>query len=266
MTSTHNARSIGTGPLFADLLASQRPRSAPRIDLRYWVLICLASIAGCNLGDFVSGYLHLGHVLGLMPLAVVFVLLRVGERRAGRPSEAWYWAVILTLRTAATNIADLLTHGFHMPYPWAIALLQVAQVLAVLPLPPRVVPSPGMPGVRPIANGWYWLAMLTAGTLGTVIGDCAAEYFHLGTGAGTLLLGMALIVILLVGARVRWATKAAYWFAIVAVRAAGTTAGDWLAFGGARLGLAGATAASCFVLFAVIVAWRPQEEHEVVVG
>ena len=43
----------------------------PSIGARYWVAISLASIAGCNLGDFVSLYLHLGHWRGLLPLAVL---------------------------------------------------------------------------------------------------------------------------------------------------------------------------------------------------
>ncbi len=35
----------------------------------------------------------------------------------------------------------------------------------------------------------------------------------------------------------RWTSTAGYWLAVVAIRAAGTTAGDWLAFGGGGLDL-----------------------------
>jgi uncharacterized membrane-anchored protein len=41
--------------------------------------------------------------------------------------------------------------------------------------------------------------LLTAGTLGTAIGDWVADDLHLGTGYGTLLLGEVFAVILAVG-------------------------------------------------------------------
>ena len=72
------------------------------------------------------------------------------------------------------------------------------------------------------------------------------------------------MVVLALGSRSHWMTKGGYWLAIIAVRAAGTTAGDWLAFrdeaglkNGLNLGLPVSTALTC-VLFvgAVILGWR----------
>jgi uncharacterized membrane-anchored protein len=98
--------------------------------------------------------------------------------------------------------------------------------------------------------------MLVAGTLGTAIGDCVAEGFKLGTGRGTLLLSAILAVVLVIGSRYRW-SKASYWFAIIAVRAAGTTAGDYLAFrDGLGLGLALSTACTTGVFVATLLLWR----------
>jgi uncharacterized membrane-anchored protein len=113
-------------------------------------------------------------------------------------------------------------------------------------------------------DGWYWASLLTAGTLGTAIGDGVAEDLHLGTGWGTLALGAITLVVIGLGARSRWSTKAAYWLAIVAVRAAGTTAGDWLAFrdsggliDGLRLGLPLSTALTGAVFVLTLALWRP---------
>jgi len=89
----------------------------PTVGARYWTAISLASIFGCNLGDFVSLYLHWEHWLGLFPLAVIFATLVAGERHSVRTTEAWYWTVVIALRTAATNIADLATHTFAWPLP-----------------------------------------------------------------------------------------------------------------------------------------------------
>jgi uncharacterized membrane-anchored protein len=111
------------------------------------------------------------------------------------------------LRTAATNIADLATHTFDLPYSWVIASLELLQVLVVLPVLPRL-PATGIDCAgRPAADGWYWASLLTAGTLGTAIGDCMAEEFQLGTGVGTLLLGAIFAAILAAGTRSRWSTR-----------------------------------------------------------
>jgi uncharacterized membrane-anchored protein len=98
---------------------------------------------------------------------------------------------------------------------------------------------------------------------GTAIGDWVAEDLHLGTGGGTLILGVVFVVILAVGSGSRWTTKASYWLAIIAVRSAGTTAGDWLAFreepglsNGLHLGHPLSTAFTCALFVGTLFLWR----------
>ena len=234
-----------------------RAGSVPVLGARYWVAISLASVAGCNLGDFVAGFLHLGHWHGLLPLAAIFALLVFGARRAAKVSEGWYWAVIIVIRTAATNLADLAADTFNIEYAWTIAVLEVLQVLVVLRLAPGFTPAGSKAPTRFVVDGWYWASMLIAGTLGTAIGDCVAEEFKLGQGYGTLVLGTILALFLVIGHRARW-SKASYWFAIVAVRAAGTTAGDFLAFR-TGLGLAVCTCCTVAVFVAMLLTWRPRQ-------
>lgn len=242
---------------------AMRPASVPRLGARYWTAISLASVAGCNLGDFVSLYLHLGHWLGLPPLALLFAGLIIGERRSGKGGEVWYWSTIIVLRTAATNLADLATHTFQLSYPWVIAGLELVQVLVILRAAPRPVLASGDRDGRPIADLWYWASMLTAGTLGTALGDCAAEDFKLGTGTATLVLGVILAVVLAMGRRSAWATKAQYWFAIIAIRAAGTTAGDFLAFkDGIGLGLLLSTSVTLATFVATLILWRTSPDRQ----
>ncbi len=202
----------------------------PVVDRRYWAAISLASIFGCNSGDIISSPLHWNHWVGLLPLAAILAALLYGERRSASATEAWYWAVVIVLRAAATNVADLLTHTFDWPYTTTIFGMSLLQVLFVLPvLPRRRDPADDGRG-RPAADLWYWASLLMAGSLGTVIGDGVSEQLHLGTGAGTLLLSALSAVVVSSGYASRWTSKASYWTAIVAIRAAGTTAGDWLAF------------------------------------
>ena len=240
-----------------------RYANVPTVGARYWTAISLASVFGCNLGDFVSLYLDWGHWLGLFPLAVIFAALVVGERHFAHFTEAWYWAVVIVLRTAATNIADLATHTFEWSYPRVILGLAAIQALVILPVLPQLFQSGNDRAGRPATDAWYWTSLFTAGALGTAIGDWAAEDLRLGTGGGTLVLGAVFAVILVLGIRSHWKTIASYWLAIIAVRSAGTTAGDWLAFreepglsNGLHLGLPLSTAFTCALFVGTLFLWN----------
>ncbi len=230
-------------------------RNTPSIGGRYWVAITVASVFGANLGDFVSHVMHLGHVRGLPVLALILAVLLVAERRSAITTEAWYWATIVVLRTAATNLADLATHDLKLNDAWVILALENLLLLLTLRRASGRNEKRGLPPV----NGWYWAAMLTAGTLGTGIGDCVADDLGFGVAQGSVLLGAVLAVTLIITGRAGWATGAAYWTSIVAVRSAGTTVGDFLAGGdGLALGLAVSTACTGLLLAATLLLWRPR--------
>jgi uncharacterized membrane-anchored protein len=254
------------------IIRPMRYANVPAVDARYWTAITLASIFGCNLGDCLSFYAHWNHWIGLGPLAVIFVALLFGERQSAFTTQAWYWTIVIVLRAAATNLADLATHTFEWPYPRVILGLAVIQALVVCPVLPRLISAGNNRTGRPATNGWYWRSLLTAGTLGTAIGDWTAEELHLGTGYGTLVLGAIFAVVLAMGSRSRWTTKAAYWLPIIAVRSAGTTAGDWLAFrddpglsNGLHLGLPFSTALTCALFVGTLVVWKTSATGKVAV-
>ena len=252
------------------IICPMRCSNVPNVNARYWTAMTLVSIFGCNLGDCLSFYAHWNHWIGLAPSTIVFATLVFGERRSARATEAWYWSIVIVLRAAATNLADLATHTFGWPYPSVILGLVILQALVVWPVLPRLLLDGTKETGRPAANGWYWLSLLTAGTLGTAIGDGTAEELHLGTGYGTLALGAIFAVVLAIGSRSRWTTKAAYWVPIIVVRAAGTCAGDWLAFrddpglnNGLHLGLPFSTALSCALFVATLFVWKASTTKKV---
>ena len=224
----------------------------PTLGPAYWAIISVASVFGANLGDFVSHDLHGGHWRGLLPLLLILLGILAAERRSTRPTTLFYWLAIIAVRTAATNLADLFTHDFHLPYPWAVAGMAVLLAATVLAAGRGTTGTSGLP--QP--GGLYWLGMLLAGTLGTAIGDGTADEIGLGVLQGSLVLG--LITAGLFGLRTRAATAVAatYWITVVGVRAAGTTLGDLSAH---NLGLEWSTLASLVVfcgLLAVLGAGR----------
>lgn len=223
-------------------------RSIPVIGRRYWTALCLASIFGCNLGDFFAGDLRLGHWRGLPVLACALALILVAEQRVRRPNETWYWLAIVVVRTAATNLADLAVHDFRLPYP--AAMIELALLLAA----PAAL-NRGRADTRrlPVADGWFWAAMFAAGTLGTVAGDFLAFDRDLGVVPASAM--MTLVVIAAFGLRAWPASTpiATFWMAVVVIRTWGTNVGDMLADG---IGLDLSTAISGAALICLLLAWR----------
>jgi uncharacterized membrane-anchored protein len=221
-------------------------RSLPRIDVRYWLALSAASIFGTNTGDFVAGYLHLGHLAGLPWLLAAFVLILVLERTSPVKTPLWFWAAIITMRTAATNVGDAF-HDFGMGFGISVPMMLVVFVASVA-LYARVTPArlPGEDTVQ--VNGAYWVAMMLAGVLGTVGGDLAAKGLS-NPGAAALFFALAWGAIAYFGRRGSLLLVVPYWTAVALIRTAGTAGGDTIAH---AIGLAPSTVLTG-VVFLVLV-------------
>ena len=223
-------------------------RSIPVIGRRYWAALCLASIFGCNLGDFFAADLRLGHWRGLPVLAGALALILLAERRAGRPNELWYWLAIVVIRTAATNLADLVVHDLKLPYP--PAMIGLASLLAAL-----VTNEPGREDAKrlPAANGRFWAAMLAAGTLGTAAGDFLAFHERLGVVLASATMTLLLFAALTLRTSAARISVATFWVAVVVIRIWGTNVGDLLAD---DMGLAPSAASSGAALLGLLLVRR----------
>jgi uncharacterized membrane-anchored protein len=107
----------------------------------------------------------------------------------------------------------------------------------------------------PTTKPGYWVTMLTAGVLGTVLGD----YFEHAVGDDAALIGLT---IALAAALLAYRKEGglgvltAYWFTVAVARTAGTAIGDWLAENThAALGLPLSTAISGGALVLVLLFW-----------
>src|SRR5471030_1305478 len=106
-------------------------RHVPLLDAKFWIALCIASIFGANLGDFFAHNLGLGHLAGLPFLAAAFALILVVERYDTAVHALYYWLAIVVIRTAATNIGDLLSGDLKLPRPWVIAGLTALLAITV---------------------------------------------------------------------------------------------------------------------------------------
>ena len=238
----------------------------PRLGLRYWSALCLASIFGANMGDFFAHNLGLGHVAGLPFLAIAFAIVLVLERFDRTAHEAFYWLAIVVVRTAATNLADFFAGDLRLPRPWVMAGLAAVLALSVAAawqLSWRdAADKSDARGNLLRADYGYWLAMLIAGTLGTVMGDFFSHDLHLGNAAASIVLSALLAPFLVLGARQLLWSLPLYWTTIVMVRAAGTTVGDLLAARNA-LGLALSTAVTGLLFIGFLIVWRTSKAGKI---
>ena len=225
-------------------------RILPLINRRYWVLLSAASIFGTNTGDFLSDQLHLGHLLGLPVLLALLALIFLAERFSPRPSIGFFWAAIITIRTAATNIGDAFRDhglGFEVSLP-LITVCMIASVLLYRAITP---PAPGNTPPTIQATPVYWLCMLLAGALGTLCGDFASFVLGLGTLGASLALSVLALACIVLYRRPATPSVPRYWLSVWSVRSAGTAIGDFLANECWTLGASTAVTGLVFVALTV---------------
>jgi uncharacterized membrane-anchored protein len=230
-----------------------KPTHTPRVDARYWAAITLASVFGTNMGDLYAHESGLGIWKGLAVLALLAAFVFVIESFDRFGHEAYYWLVIVIIRTAATNIADYLAYRARVPdLPLTLSL---AALIALFAWGTRATRSAdGTPGL-PRTNAAYWLAMLSAGVFGTVLGDICEHKF--GEGVAAIGLTVILLLALLAGFRRAAVFVSVYWVVVAVARTAGTAIGDWLAENQVvPIGLAWSTLLSAVLFVAVLVFWK----------
>jgi uncharacterized membrane-anchored protein len=237
-----------------------KPEHMPRVDARYWCAILFASICGTNLGDYYAHESGLSLMAGVAGLAALGAIVFLVQRFDVRVTEAYYWLVILIIRTGATNLADYLAFRIRIPEP-ALSIGLAAAIAVFAVWQNRHLPAEAYRGANrtlPPATTPYWLAMLGAGVLGTVDGDVASHL--LGQGPAAVLLTAILLVAL--GLKDRgplFGGLLTYWVRIAIARTAGTAIGDFLAEDPhLALGLGNATFLTALAFAGITILWRPR--------
>jgi uncharacterized membrane-anchored protein len=233
-----------------------KPVHLPALGPRYWTALCVASVFGANMGDFFAHDLGLGHVAGLPYLAVALAIVIIAERFDDLRHQLYYWTAIIIVRTAATNFADFLAGDLKLPRLWVMAGLATALAGTVW-LSWRLIWRRRKSAANDVlrADVGYWISMFLAGTLGTVLGDYCSHNLKLGNAGGSLLLSPIVAALFLAGRDGRLLWLPLYWTTVVAIRAAGTTIGDYLA-GRGMLGLPLSTAVTGIVFVLLLLLWR----------
>jgi uncharacterized membrane-anchored protein len=213
-------------------MKTMNPIHLPKINARYWAGITLASIFGTNTGDWFAFKSGLGILGGLPILGALVALILWLERRDSRQHDAWYWSVIILIRTGATNIADFACGGQFLNLNRTVFCVLLIAFMSVLIGTDR---QKSEAGAMPTANGRYWIIMLAAGVFGTAAGDAVLGFFGGPHGDGGIYASISLLsllgVLLMAGRGTLLNRAIYYWMTITVARTAGTAVADMLAEG-----------------------------------
>ena len=200
----------------------------PAITLGFWVIKILATTLGETAGDTVSMTMNLGYLASTAIFATIFIVL-AWRQIAATAFHPWlYWATIIASTTAGTTLADFATRSLGIGYTGGSALL-LALVIASLFAWYRALGSISVETVHePRAETFYWLTITFSQTLGTALGDWAADTGGLGYLGGAALFGAALAVCAALYFWTSVSRVALFWIAFVLTRPLGATVGDFL--------------------------------------
>jgi|SRR5579872_10899 len=200
----------------------------PEVTLAFWVLKIAATTLGETGGDSVTMTLNWGYLAGsalFVGLLVVFVTAQI---RARKFHSFLYWATIVASTTFGTTMADFADRSLGIGYTGGSTVL-FACLIAVLGF---WYWSEGTISVdtvsTPKVEAFYWAAITFSQTLGTALGDWAADTGGLGYGDGALVFAAGLAVVLALYLWTSVSRVLLFWTAFILTRPLGATVGDFL--------------------------------------
>jgi uncharacterized membrane-anchored protein len=236
----------------------------PAVTLGFWIIKILCTTLGETGGDTVSmtwlgettseaGKAGLnGYLVGTALFGLLLAGLAWAQIRA-RTFKPWlYWATIVASTTAGTTLADFCTRSLGIGYPGG-ALLLLGCVLLTLLAWRRTLGSVSVDTITgPHQESFYWLTIAFSQTLGTALGDWAADA-GLGYSGGALLFGAVLLLLAALYYWTRISRVLLFWAAFILTRPLGATVGDFFDKPVASGGLSISRPMASLILFVVIV-------------
>lgn len=225
----------------------------PAVTLGFWAIKILATTLGETGGDTLSMTYNLGYLASSAIFIVPLIALVLVQVRAQRFHPLLYWATIIASTTAGTTMADFATRSLGVGYPGG-SLVLVICVLGSLVAWLRTTGSIAVETVTDARAEWfYWITITFSQTLGTALGDWAADTGGLGYVGGATLFGVMLAVLAAIYRFTGISRVALFWAAFILTRPLGATVGDFLDKPLAKGGLDLSRPLATFVLGAAIL-------------
>lgn len=199
-------------------------RKVPEITAVFWLTKLLTTAMGEATSDFLANVIspYVAVAIGF----VVFAGALFIQFRAKRYIPWIYWLAVAMVAVFGTMAADVLHKQFGVPY--VISTIFFAVCLAVIFAVWQKVEH--SLSIHTITNTrrevFYWLTVMTTFALGTAAGDWTANSLGLGyLSSGLLFAGLILVPI--IGYRLKTNEVFTFWFAYVITRPLGASFADW---------------------------------------
>jgi len=212
----------------------------PAVTLGFWIVKILATTLGETGGDTVTmtwlgettpeasaSAWHPGYLIGTGLFGLLLVVLVLAQIRASKFKPWLYWATIIASTTAGTTLADFADRSLGIGYPGGSLLLLACVLLSLFAWHRTLGTIDVNSGSGPREEVFYWITITFSQTLGTALGDWAADG-GLGYSGGALVFAAALLLLAILYHATGISRVLLFWAAFILTRPLGATVGDFL--------------------------------------
>ena len=225
----------------------------PEVVLLFWNIKIFATTLGETGGDALSMSMNLGYLMSTGIFAAIFFVAVGVQIFAQKFHPLIYWTTIIATTTVGTTLADFADRSLGIGYAGGTTILFVL-LIASLMVWYRTLGSVAVDTVSsPKSEMFYWVTIMFSQTLGTALGDWAADTAGLGYGGGALVFGVMLVAIAVAYYRTKISHTVLFWAAFIITRPLGAVVGDFLDKPISHGGLALSRYSASAVLFVLIL-------------
>lgn len=200
----------------------------PEITLIFWITKILSTTLGETGGDAVSMSMNLGYLVSTGIFAVIFITAVIAQVSVKKFNPILYWTTIIATTTVGTTLADFADRSLGIGYEGGATILFILLMTSLF-VWHRTLGSVAVNTVgSPKSEMFYWVTIMFSQTLGTALGDWAADTAGLGYGDGAVVFGLMLAVIAAAYYRTKISHTVLFWAAFILTRPLGAVVGDFL--------------------------------------
>jgi uncharacterized membrane-anchored protein len=200
----------------------------PEITLAFWLIKIAATTLGETGGDAVTMSMKLGYLVGTAIFAGLFLVAVFAQIKATRFHPFLYWATIIATTTLGTTLADFADRSLGIGYTGGATLLFVLLMLSLATWY-RTLGSVSVGTVSTQKEQmFYWVTIMFSQTLGTALGDWAADTADLGYRGAAVIFGLLLLAVVAAFYWTKVSRTVLFWAAFILTRPLGAVVGDYL--------------------------------------
>lgn len=225
----------------------------PEVTLVFWIIKMLATTLGETGGDALSMSMDLGYLLSTGIFAAIFAVAVIVQIKAKKFHPVIYWVTIIATTTVGTTLADFADRSLGVGYAGGTTILFTLLMVSLL-VWYRTLGTVAVDTVSsPKSEVFYWVTIMFSQTLGTALGDWAADTAGLGYEGGALLFAAMLVLIAFAYYKTKISHTVLFWAAFILTRPLGAVVGDLLDKPIAKGGMALSRYSASAALIALVI-------------